>query len=75
MSMPDVLWETILVAKMERSIFSKSYGLADLEWSVQILHDSIQHRFDDEAIHRSLDLALEDRGKLKTDEFSERIPG
>ena len=49
---------SVLVSKNGKVIFSKSYGMADLEWSVpNFCYDSIQHRFDDEAIHRSLYLA------------------
>ena len=42
----------VLVARVGRVVFSNSYGMADLEWKVPISSYSIQHRFDDQAIHR-----------------------
>jgi hypothetical protein len=47
----------VLLAKSGKVVFSKSYGMADLEWSAPYSDHSIQYRFDDEAIHRSRHLA------------------
>ena len=57
---------SVLVAKNGEVIFSKSYGMADLEWSIP---NSSTTRFNncfyDEAIHRSLDLAPRGSRKIK----------
>jgi CubicO group peptidase (beta-lactamase class C family) len=59
-----------LVAKDGKIIFSKSYGMADLEWSVL---NSPTTRFNIASMTKQFTAAsillLEDRGKLKTDEL------
>jgi len=61
---------SVLVAKNGRVIFSKSYGMADLEWSVP---NSPTTRFNIASMTKQFTAAsillLEDRGKLKTDDF------
>jgi len=60
----------VLVAKNGKVIFSKSYGLADLEWSVP---NSPTTRFNIASMTKQFTAAsillLEDRGKLKTDDL------
>src|SRR4030095_4909666 len=59
---------SVLVAKNGRVIFSKSYGMPDLEWSVP---NSSTTRFNIASMTKQFTAAsillLEDRGKLKTD--------
>ena len=59
---------SVLVAKNGKVIFSKSYGMADLEWSVP---NSSTTRFNIASMTKQFTAAsillLEDRGKLKTD--------
>jgi CubicO group peptidase (beta-lactamase class C family) len=60
----------VLVAKNGKVIFSKSYGMADLEWSVP---NSPTTRFNIASMTKQFTAAsillLEDRGKLKTDDL------
>jgi len=61
---------SVLVAKNGKIIFSKSYGMADLEWSVP---NSPTTRFNIASMTKQFTAAsillLEDRGKLKTDDL------
>jgi CubicO group peptidase (beta-lactamase class C family) len=60
---------SVLVAEKGEVIFSKSYGMADLEWSVP---NSSTTRFNIASMTKQFTAAsillLEDRGKLKTDD-------
>src|SRR5215813_382247 len=60
---------SVLVAKNGEVIFSKSYGMADLEWSVP---NSSTTRFNIASMTKQFTaasiLVLEDRGKLRTDD-------
>jgi CubicO group peptidase (beta-lactamase class C family) len=61
---------SVLVAKDGKVVFSKSYGMADLEWSVP---NSPTTRFNIASMTKQFTAAsillLEDRGKLKTDDL------
>src|SRR5690349_9523024 len=61
---------SVLVAKDGKVIFSKSYGMADLEWNVP---NSSTTRFNIASMTKQFTAAsillLEDRGKLKTDDL------
>src|SRR6266403_250612 len=61
---------SVLVAEDGKIIFSKSYGMADLEWSVP---NSPTPRFNIASMTKQFTAAsillLEDRGKLKTDDL------
>ena len=61
---------SVLVAKNGKVIFSKSYGMADLEWSVP---NSSTTRFNIASMTKQFTAAsillFEDRGKLKTDDL------
>jgi len=61
---------SVLVARNGKIIFSKSYGMADLEWSVP---NSPTTRFNIASMTKQFTAAsillLEDRGKLKTDDL------
>ena len=61
---------SVLVAKEGKVLFSKSYGMADLEWSVP---NSPTTRFNIASMTKQFTAAsiflLEDRGKLKTDDL------
>ncbi len=61
---------SVLVAKNGNVIFGKSYGMADLEWNVP---NSSTTRFNIASMTKQFTaasiLALEDRGKLKTDDL------
>src|SRR6476646_3280049 len=61
---------SVLVAKSGKAIFNKSYGMADLEWSVP---NSPTTRFNIASMTKQFTAAsillLEDRGKLKTDDL------
>src|SRR5215813_15297371 len=61
---------SVLVAKDGKILFSKSYGMADLEWNVP---NSPATRFNIASMTKQFTAAsillLEDRGKLKTDDF------
>jgi len=61
---------SVLVAKDGKVVFSKSYGMADLEWSVP---NSSTTRFNIASMTKQFTAAsilfLEDRGKLKTDDL------
>jgi CubicO group peptidase (beta-lactamase class C family) len=61
---------SVLVAENGKIIFSKSYGMADLEWSVP---NSPTTRFNIASMTKQFTAAsillLEDRGKLKTDDL------
>ena len=61
---------SVLVAKNGKVILSKSYGMADLEWSVP---NSPTTRFNIASMTKQFTAAsvllLEDRGKLKTDDL------
>jgi CubicO group peptidase (beta-lactamase class C family) len=61
---------SVLVAKNGKIILSKSYGMADLEWNVP---NSPSTRFNIASMTKQFTAAsillLEDRGKLKTDDF------
>jgi CubicO group peptidase (beta-lactamase class C family) len=61
---------SVLVAKDGKAVFSKSYGMADLEWSVP---NSPTTRFNIASMTKQFTAAaillLEDRGKLKTDDL------
>ena len=61
---------SVLVAKNGKIIFSKSYGMADLEWSVP---NSPTTRFNIASMTKQFTAAsillLEERGKLKTDDL------
>jgi len=61
---------SVLVAKNGKVIFSKSYGMANLEWSVP---NSPTTRFNIASMTKQFTAAaillLEDRGKLKTDDL------
>jgi len=61
---------SVLVAKNGKIIFSQSYGMADLEWSVP---NSATTRFNIASMTKQFTAAsiffLEDRGKLKTDDL------
>jgi len=60
----------VMVAKNGEVLFSKSYGMADLEWSVP---NSSTTRFNIASMTKQFTAAsillLEDRGKLKTDDL------
>src|SRR5215475_16135666 len=60
---------SVLVAKDRKILFSKSYGMADLEWNVP---NSPTTRFNIASMTKQFTAAsvflLEDRGKLKTDD-------
>lgn len=60
---------SVMVAKNGKIIFSKSYGMADLEWNVP---NSSATRFNIASMTKQFTAAaillLEDRGKLKTDD-------
>ncbi len=61
---------SVLVAKAGKVLFSKSYGMADLEWSIP---NSLGTRFNIASMTKQFTAAsillLEDRGKLKTDDL------
>src|ERR1700716_2607230 len=61
---------SVLVAKDGKVVFSKSYGMADLEWSVP---NSPTTRFNIASMTKQFTAAsillLEDRGQLKTDDL------
>jgi CubicO group peptidase (beta-lactamase class C family) len=61
---------SVLVAKSGKAIFNKSYGMADLEWSVP---NSPTTKFNIASMTKQFTAAsiflLEDRGKLKTDDL------
>jgi CubicO group peptidase (beta-lactamase class C family) len=61
---------SVLVAKDGKAVFSKSYGMADLEWNVP---NSPSTRFNIASMTKQFTAAsillLEDRGKLKTDDL------
>jgi CubicO group peptidase (beta-lactamase class C family) len=61
---------SVLVAKGGKVVFSKSYGMADLEWGVP---NSPTTRFNIASMTKQFTAAsillLEDRGKLKTDDL------
>ncbi|HEV8183622.1 MAG TPA: serine hydrolase domain-containing protein, partial [Candidatus Angelobacter sp.] len=61
---------SVLVAKSGKVIFNKSYGMADLEWSVP---NSPTTKFNIASMTKQFTAAsiflLEDRGKLKTDDL------
>ena len=61
---------SVLVAKAGRVLFSKSYGMADLEWNIPNSPDT---RFNIASMTKQFTAAsillLEDRGKLKTDDL------
>ena len=61
---------SVLVAKDGKAVFNKSYGMADLEWSVP---NSPTTRFNIASMTKQFTAAaillLEDRGKLKTDDL------
>src|SRR5262249_33720090 len=61
---------SVLVAKNGKIVLSKSYGMADLEWNVP---NSPSTRFNIASMTKQFTAAsillLEDRGKLKTDDF------
>jgi len=69
MSMPDVHGKCT-VAENGKIIFSKGYGMADLEWSVP---NSPTTRFNIASMTKQFTAAsillLEDRGKLKTNDL------
>ena len=60
----------VLVAKAEKVLFSKSYGMADLEWNIPNSPDT---RFNIASMTKQFTAAsillLEDRGKLNTDDL------
>ncbi|HEV2988468.1 MAG TPA: serine hydrolase [Candidatus Angelobacter sp.] len=64
---------SVLVAKDGKAIFSKSYGMADLEWSVP---NSPTTRFNIASMTKQFTAAsillLEDRGKLRTDDLAKK---
>ena len=66
----DTFMGSVLVAKDGKIILSKSYGMADLEWNVP---NSPTTRFNIASMTKQFTAAsillLEDRGKLKTDDF------
>ena len=61
---------SVLVAKEGKPVFNRGYGMADLEWSVP---NSPTTRFNIASMTKQITAAaillLEDRGKLKTDDF------
>lgn len=61
---------SVLVAKEGKAVFTKSYGMADMEWSVP---NSPTTRFNIASMTKQFTAAavllLEDRGKLKTDDL------
>jgi CubicO group peptidase (beta-lactamase class C family) len=61
---------SVLVAKEGKPVFNRSYGMADLEWSVP---NSPTTRFNIASVTKQFTAAaillLEDREKLKTDDF------
>lgn len=61
---------SVLVARDGKAVFSQSYGMADLEWSVP---NSPTTRFNIASMTKQFTAAsillLEDRGKLKTDDL------
>jgi len=65
---------SVLVAKNEKVVFSKSYGMADLEWNVP---NSPTTRFNIASVTKQFTAAsfllLEDRGKLRTDDFVKKF--
>jgi len=66
----QMFMRSVLVAKDGKIIFSKSYGMADLEWKVP---NSPTTRFNIASMTKQFTAAsillLEDRGKLKTDDL------
>ena len=66
---------SILAAKDGKVIFSRSYGMADLEWNVP---NSPTTKFNIASMTKQFTAAaillLEDRGKLKTDDLVKEIP-
>ena len=66
----QVFMGSVMVAKNGAVLFSKSYGMADLEWSVP---NSPATRFNIASMTKQFTAAsiflLEDRGKLKTDDL------
>ena len=68
--MPNMFMGSVLVAKDGKVVFSKSYGMADLEWNVP---NSPTTRFNIASMTKQFTAAsillLEDRGKLKTDDL------
>jgi len=66
---------SVLVAEDGKVIFSKSYGMADLEWSVpNSPTDSFNIASMTKQFTAASILLLEDRGKLRTDGLGEEIP-
>jgi len=69
----EMFMGSVLVAENGKIIFSKSYGMADLEWSVP---NSPTTRFNIASMTKQFTAAsillLEDRGKLKTDDLVKR---
>ena len=68
---------SVLVAEGGKVIFSKSYGMADLEWGIP---NSSTTRFNIASMTKQFTAAsillLEDRGKLKTDDLVKKyLPG
>lgn len=68
---------SVLVAKDGKIIFSKGYGMADLEWNVP---NSSTTRFNIASMTKQFTAAsillLEERGKLKTDDLVKKfLPG
>src|SRR5215831_7442784 len=68
---------SVLVAKSGKILFSKSYGMADLEWSVP---NSSTTRFNIASMTKQFTAAsillLEERGKLKMDDLVKKyLPG
>ena len=65
---------SVLVAKNKKVVFSKSYGMADLEWNVP---NSPTTRFNIASVTKQFTAAsillLEDRGKLRTDDFVKKF--
>jgi len=66
----QVFMGSVLVAQHGKVLFDKSYGYADLEWNVP---NSFTTRFNIASITKQFTAAaillLEERGKLKTDDF------
>jgi CubicO group peptidase (beta-lactamase class C family) len=66
----EMFMGSVLVARNGKVLFSKSYGMADLEWSVP---NSPTTRFNIASMTKQFTAAsillLEDRGKLKTDDL------
>ncbi|HWZ98881.1 MAG TPA: serine hydrolase [Candidatus Dormibacteraeota bacterium] len=65
---------SVLVAKNGKILFSKSYGMADLEWGVP---DSSTTRFNIASMTKQFTAAsillLEERGKLRTDDLVKKF--